>query len=79
MIIETNTLSEATTAMIALTASLGVKIFAVLAVTIGLGVGLWFLYKTVQKAKESIARAEFERGWNSSDTFTKSYMKAHKK
>jgi len=54
MTIDTGALSTSTDAVIALVGTLSVKIFLVLAVTIGLGVGLWFLYKVVRKAKGAV-------------------------
>lgn len=54
MTIDTGPLSTSTDAVIALVGTLGVKIFLVLAVTLGLGVGLWFLYKILRKAKGSV-------------------------
>jgi len=51
MTIDTGALSTSTDAIVALTGVLGVKIFVVLAVTMGLGVGIWFLSKTFRKAK----------------------------
>jgi len=54
MTIDTGALSTSTDAVIALVGTLGVKIFLVLAVTLGLGVGLWFLYKVVGKAKGAV-------------------------
>jgi len=54
MTIDTDALATSTTAVIALVGTLGVKIFLVLAATIGLGIGLWFLYKVVRKAKGAV-------------------------
>jgi len=55
MTIETNTLSESVTAIIALVASLSVKIFATLAVIIGLSCGIWLLYILVMMALREIS------------------------
>lgn len=54
MTIDTGALSTSTDAVIALVGTLGVKIFLVLAATLGLGIGLWFLYKIVRKAKGAV-------------------------
>jgi len=54
MTIDTGALSTSTDAVIALVGTLGVKIFLVLAATLGLGIGLWFLYKVVRKAKGAV-------------------------
>jgi len=54
MTIDTGALSTSTDAIIALTGTLGVKIFLVLGVVLGLGVGLWFLYKALGKAKGAV-------------------------
>jgi len=52
--IDTGALGTSTDSVIALVGVLGTKIFLVLAVTIGLGVGLWFLYKVIRKAKGAV-------------------------
>jgi len=54
MTIDTDAIGTSTDAVIALVGVLGTKIFLVLAVTLGLGVGLWFLYKIVRKAKGAV-------------------------
>jgi len=52
--ISTDALATSTDAVIALVAVLATKIFLVLAATLGLGVGLWFLYKVIRKAKGAV-------------------------
>lgn len=54
MTIDTGALGTSTDAVIALVGVLGVKIFLVLAATLGLSVGLWFLYKVFRKAKGAV-------------------------
>lgn len=54
MTISTGALASSSDAVIALVSSLGGYAFALLAVTIGLGVGLWFLGKAVKKAKGAV-------------------------
>jgi len=54
MTIDTGALSTSTDAVISLVGTLGTKVFLVLAVTIGLGVGIWFLNKMVKKGKGAI-------------------------
>jgi len=51
MTISTTALASSSDAVISLVGSLGTYAFGVLAVTIGLGVGIWFLRNTVKKAK----------------------------
>jgi len=54
MTIDTDALATSTAAVIALAGTLSVKIFLLLGTILGIGVGLWFLYKALAKAKGQI-------------------------
>jgi type II secretory pathway component PulF len=54
MTIGTDALATSSAAVIALVGTLSTYIFALLAVTLGLAIGLWFLYKAFGKAKGAV-------------------------
>jgi len=54
MTIDTGALGTSTDAIVSLVGTLGTKIFTILGVVMGLGIGLWFLYKAFGKAKGAV-------------------------
>lgn len=59
MIIETITLATSTNAVLQIVGVLAVKIAVVLGATLGLGIGLWFLMKTMKIMKEEVDESEY--------------------